>query len=59
MIKLNLSVFPCVDFPRLLICILKSLSYFKTEEKASVAISDRSISTLTGLFVFSIFNLKS
>ena len=48
-IELKLSVFHCIDFPRLLICIFKALCYFRTEEKTSVAISDRSISTLTGL----------
>ena len=49
MIELNLSVFPCIDLPRLQICILKNPPQFKTEEKTSVAISDGSISTLTEL----------
>ena len=43
------SVFPCIIFLDFFkICILKNLSYSKTEEKPSVAISDRSISILTG-----------
>ena len=49
----------CIDFPRLLTCILNSLSYFKTDEKGYVAISDRSISTLTGLVLRTQMPLKA
>ena len=49
MIELNLSVFPRIDFPRLLICILKSLSYLKTEKKLLLQLVTGPISTLTGL----------
>ena len=47
-IELNLSIFPCIDFARLLICVIKSLSYFKTEEKLLLQLVTGPISTLPG-----------